>query len=1013
MTEEPSLAIEYDRAPTRETDIIVERLEFGKFCVSSDGPIESNRDNIPIGYSQLGWSPGFPGELISGCHPTNLGIAKEGTDVLPLENVYGTVLRPVVPAGKGVRSLFYRVRSRAEDGEGQAGRRYTLARYLAVPEGDANPFSMLAAMNSVPLGGVTRDAASRISSIHSEEEQPKLGHVAEAFLREALIYILSGVALSITEEISETKFFALIGAVHDRLPPVLRPYLSAGWNVGSTYSGKLGITYTTHRSGSTALFSPATLTWSSPEYVTIWKSQDESVVRSFFYPRLEPGRLFERYVFREANSSESSSSVAERLSNLVGSLRRVELPELPDWNDPATVRIFRYPGFQAKDRFALRALAQWLATGEENSDLCLDARALSFQSNRREALNLILEALAESASRPRAEHALWLSITGRVPSSFTDVLKTTGVGTDRARLIAAIGSDDILSTLGALEVAAPDEREDLSDEVAASLVKILDQSLKPSAGNTLPFHSRLLISPPSQYRQWVEQRSLELMRALALDDKTPKEALTALVEISGSDTIRALHYFITDHRLTPTVADLLRGLQPDARSVFIDLLNQQWAQQDDLTALRRDALLDWFDVLKLRESRQPLLRLVSGAELSDADVVEIADDVERLHVPESLWPQVAELALRRWSIVGRRIVSSYQRWVSVTNLWPRRHAQVLGFNNKGMRSPDQKIMRAVNELRMSFGELEHLLTVWHGYDTFNDAALLLWDLAIQLEPRIDSPLTALDLCQHFANARLPDGQLASREFDIFVKLVRGSGRGNLPSEAVQNMWQRASSYWQVRLLLTLFPQENLQPTLAQLSLLIPHQDWLVNHLRDSQTPLIRRGLFRIATEPFHSLSFRESSAWRDDFINTPLWAVFTGVPESQLPPRALRRALRAYTRSDDRRTGEQSDNTIQEQARLCLTFLRSYKGAASEDGATRRVLLEFVLPLLSYRWSRERLEAALAAVGADLKLPGYERPDKYYDRFSPSMCDLVCQILNVSDRKYLSYMIKEFYKRRR
>jgi hypothetical protein len=53
-----------------------ERLEFGKFCISQDGPIESNSDKIPIGYSQLGWSRKFPQELISNCHPTSLGISK-------------------------------------------------------------------------------------------------------------------------------------------------------------------------------------------------------------------------------------------------------------------------------------------------------------------------------------------------------------------------------------------------------------------------------------------------------------------------------------------------------------------------------------------------------------------------------------------------------------------------------------------------------------------------------------------------------------------------------------------------------------------------------------------------------------------------------------------------------------------------------------------------------------------------------------------------------------------------
>jgi hypothetical protein len=1014
MTEEPSLAaIEYDRASTREIGIAVERLEFGKFCVSSNGPIESNRDNIPIGYSQLCWSNGFPSELISSCHPTNLGIAKEGTDVLPRENSHGTVLRPVVRGGKGLRSLFYRVRSRAEDGEGQSGRRYTLARYLAVPEEGVNPLSLLAALNSVPLEGITRAAARDISPLESEPEHPALDHVAEAFLREALIYILSGVALSITDEISEAKFFALVAAVHERLPPVLRPHLSSGWNVGSSYSGKLGITYTTHRAGSAALFSPTTLTWSSPEYVTTWNAQHKPVVNTFFDARLEPGRLFERYIFREANHSDSSSSVSERLSNLVGSLPRVEVPELPDWNDPVIVRIFRYPGLQARDQFAIRALAEWLATGEENAEACLDARALSYQSNRLKALELILQGLSEPSSKLRADHALWLSITGKVPISFTNVINGwTGIGADRARLIAAIGSNDVFKTLSAFQLAAPDERQGLPAEVVTHLFKILDQSLVTSPENVLPYHSRLLLSPSSQYHEWVNEHSLELIRALGLQQETPQEALTAIADISGSDTIRALHSFMNDQTLTPVFADLLRRLQPAERSVFIELFNHRWSRQDELTAVRRQRLLDWLRVLNPPSSRHPLLRLEAGAELTDLEVADIADDVERQHVPESLLPAVAELALQKWAAVGRRITSRVTHWRPVTNRWPREHARVLGMA-KGTDAPDPHIVRAAQQFRIKFADLEHLLTIWLGSHKFADAAPLLWDWSIQLEPRIGSPLTALDLCRHFENGRLPDAQLDSREFDRFVILVKGSGRGKIPSEVVQNMWRFALRFWQVKLLLTLFPQENLEANLSQLSLLVPQQAWLATHLRDPQVHALRRDWFKIATVPFQSLSFRESPMWRDDFINSPLRAAFRGVPASMLPTEALRRALRAYAGSAiEGHTAPPPENIIEEQARLCLTFLRSYKGAASENDATLKVLFEFVLPLFRERWSKEHFTAVLAGVGADLKLPGYERTDKYRGRFSPSMYELLSEILILTNAKSLSYCIKEFYKQR-
>jgi hypothetical protein len=1015
MMEESSVtAFEYDRTQVRASDVTIERLEFGKFCISRDGPIESNRENIPIEHSQLGWSRGFPEELIPTCYPTRLGIVQEDGEAVPLDNVHGTVLRPIVRgAEKRVRQVFYRVRARAEEGEGKSGRRYTLARYLAVSEAQGDPLTMLRAMNSVSLGGITRADAQDISPIVTDPLEPELDRAGQAFLREALIYILSGVALSITEEISETKFFTWVAAVNDRLPPVLRPHLSAGWNVGSSYSGKLGITYTSRRAASAALFSPTSATWTSPEYVTTWNAQHKPVMNSFFEERLEPGRLFERYVRIEAGLAESSE---ERLASLVGSLPPVEFHELPGWNDPGTVRIFRYPGLEARDQFTMKALAEWLENGtdEEPLPVSLGARRLSYQTNKLKVLKLIIQALGEPSSRPRADEALWFSIIGKVPPSFTNLIEgATGAGAKRARLIAAIAGGDVFSTLSALQSTPPEESHDLPEEVTSRLLEILNRSLQlPIDRGVVLYHSRLLLSPATQYREWVEQHSLALMRALASEEEPPAQSLIALVNISDAESLRALQYFLTNETLTPEVESVLGRLDPDEREVFIEVFNQRWEREDDLTALRREALLSWFRVLQPQDNRHALLRLASGAQLTDSEVGETAEEVESGYVPESLLPAVAELALRRWSLLKRRISSESGSllWLPVTRLWPHRYARVLG-RSPGTNHPDPEMGRIARDLQLSFADLEYLLAIWFPYaDVFKEAAPLLWDWAIQLEPRLRSSLTAFDLCRPFLDARLPDGTLSKESFDDFVRLFNESGRGSISKKTLQQMWQFASRDWQVKLLLSLFPQENLEPSSTQLSLLIPHRQWLTEHLHDSLTRFDRRGLFGVATQQFHDLSSRDS-AWRDEFVHYPLWAAFKGVPVSTLPGGALRHALRVYTGSDDQlQTGNQPEHIIQQQTRLCLTFLCSYQGAASEDRAIRKVLYEFVLRVYCYRWSRERFEAAVASVGVDMKLPGYELSDKYQARFGPSMYELIRQILKVCDRKSLTKMIREFYK---
>lgn len=1011
MEESSVTAFESDRTQIGASDDTVERLEFGKFCVSADGPIESNRENIPIEHSQLGWSEGFPKDLIPVCYPTKLGIMQEDGEALPLDNVHGTVLRPVIRGTeRRARQVFYRVRARAEEGEGKSGRRYTLARYLADYGEQVNPLTMLATMNSVPFGGIIRAEAGRIGPIGIEPMEPELDHVGHAFLREALIYILSGVALSIIEEISEMKFFTWVAAVHDRLPPTLRPYLSAGWNVGSSYSGKLGITYTTHRAGSTALFSPTALTWSSPEYVTTWKAPRQPVVNGFFEERLEPGQLFEKYVFNEAGLAQSSE---ERGSTLIDSLPPVDdLPELPGFDDAGTVRIFRYPGLQARDQFTIRALADWLenGTGEEPARISLDARELSYQTNRRRALKLILQALSKPASRPRADRALWLSVVGRIPPSFTNVINAaSGSGADRARLLAAVARGEVIDALRALTLALTAETENLADNVKDELFNIINESLSPANRTTLPFHERMLVCPSPPYREWVEQHALELMSALASQEKISEETFAAIARINGADTVNELYRLITRQTPTPQSINLLSNLSPTERGVFVDFFNREWTRKDEQTIERRKALLSWFPPLKSEHITHPLLCLISGSKLTDSDVDEIADDVESRHVPDPMFPNVAVLALERWAVVGRRITSNEgcRRWVDITNLWPRNYAEVLG-SNPGTRSPLPEIARAARNLTMSFTELQRLITARFVDGTFAGAAPLLWDLAVRLGPQNGSPLSVFDLCASFVNGQLPDGPFPIADLPVFIQLVKESRHDDLGSKTVQRMWQSASQYWQVRLLLTVFPYENLVPSPAQLSLLIPNRDWLRDHLRSS--PALRRNAFELATQSFHSLKCQKSPLWREDFVAHPIWAAFSGVPVGLLPQDALRVALRTYTQPNTRPTAEQPVEIIEQQAWLCCTFLDSYRNAASESLAVHRVLDEFLLPFLSYRWNRKALEDGFNFVGAAQELPDYKAPNGITYTFSPNIKELMRRIVRFCNQKALTQVIRNFYK---
>jgi hypothetical protein len=1016
--------VETNRDPVRQKPLEVERLEFGKFCVSPDGPIQSNVDNIPIEYSQLGWSSGFPAELISICYPTSIGIVREEGEALPRENAHGTVLRPIVPgSGKKIRPILYRVRSRAEEGEGQSGRRYTLARYLAASSHDVDPLMMLEAMDSAPLRGITRSEASVISAIDVKAADPQPAAAGDAFLREALIFILSGIPLSITEDISEPEFFALAAALRSRLPPALHPHLSAGWNVGSSYSGRLGITYTTHRAATAALFSPTALTWSPPEYVTTWDAQMKPVSNRFFESRLEPGRLYDEYVFAEGGrrSLTDLSPAFERLSSLVGSLPPVELPELPDWHDRKTVRIFRYAGLKAKDEFAIAALERWLATGEDedNPRRCLDARKLNYQSNRLRALNLILRAMADPATRPRADQALWLSVLGKSPSSFTNSINgTTGAGAPRARLMAALGCDDVSESLRALTLASGSEGEDFPETVAVHLDTILDRSLTQVDKTPLPYHERLVQSPPTRYRQWVARRPLELMRALASQLGFADEAkvYAAIIEINPSDKVRALYELIKGERPPPALGDFLTKLQPADLNIFIDLFNQEWSRRDEKTAARRETLLAWFDALKPKENSDPLLRLRSGEDLVNSEVLSVADDVEPGYVPTSLLPGVAALALDRWVVVGRRIMDQPRRWGTIANLWPNLHARAL-IGAAGTNLPRPEVERAARDMRIPFADLNTLLHERAIPISFPSVAPLFWDWALHLESRPGQLISALDLCTYLKDGQLPNRKLATRsELDLFIRLARESRRLSLPSEAVQQMWFNAAQPWHLTLLLSLFPQEDFNPSGIHLAWLIQSREWLINHLRSPQVHKFRRNRFYVATQPFHSLSYlKDERLWLNSFVKSSVWAAFSRVPVKALPKLALRRALRGYSGADwddwEQPTARQKPELIERQATLCLVFLRNYLESASLRGALTMVLSEFVIPLLSDRYREAEIYEVMDDVEAAFPRSGSTRRREY--SFPPEFANLLTEIVMLSDLRFIEKAIRQYYKERR
>jgi hypothetical protein len=1012
------------RAPTS-----VERLEFGKFCVSADGPVERDRENIPIEHGQLGHSDGFPEGLARFCDPTVLGISAGERDQPPAGAPHGTVLRPVVLEGVP-HQIFYRVRARPEDGEGKPGRRYLLARYLVARDGAADPLTLLDAMGAPErLQGITRADGVNLEPLSGWAAPPPHDPTIVAFCREAVIYVLSGVPVNVAADLaSERQFFSCVAALWLLLPQELRPHLSAGWCVGDSFAGQLTVANTAHRSGDCALFDLNALTWTGPEYVTILNAHYQPVRRPFYDGRLEPGRFYLEYFVTKrgpwpVNLAQALDDLA--LSALARPFPSSHFPELPDWQDLNVIRAFRNPGLKAEDEYALSVLKEWLTTGggETKARRYLDARRRHFQKTRERALDLMIDAEAQAESRARGDRALWFSLSGKCPDSFIEHLtrERGRAGAARALLIAALSQQDTSAALVYLhEAATRGESDRLLADTLPHLNACLDESLSPTHAETLVQHARLLElpAPPAEYCAWVLKRPLLLMCALALTDKLGEEPHGRIRTIAGTSAVHALYDLLySPVPPAPVAFEILRQLPPAERQIFIDIFNHEWERLDDGAATRRERLLPWFHVLKPDNPEHPLLRIAAGEPVLPSQLDQLAREIEHRGTPSSLLVDVSTFALREWGRWGQRIAEKEYDWFAVISLWPARLRRALGLRSAVDSSAqlDPKIADAAQAFIMSADELNELVKARRLHPTFDHSAPDYWEWALRLptreifHPQASRPV-AVEMCAYLERGELPPKAPATREeVDVLVQLAQAVGIPKRLRDVSKRRWREAEG-WQLMLLLLLFPEENFQPSAEQLGRLVRYQPWLRSHLDNQRVSRARREAFRLATVPFHHLSYREAGmGWNDAYATySVVWAAFRGAPLMHLrEPGKLMRALDDYTEAAHPSADESEQREI--KAEMCRIFLEAYVTSPTLDRALKKVLYEFLLPQFKER------EAENIFADAEAYLHGDNRRQRIAQEWylaRPQLVQLLEVIVRHANSKFIGQSLSDFYHRR-
>jgi hypothetical protein len=944
-----------------------ERLEYGKLCVSPDGPVVDAAD-----HGLLGATPGFPAEINADCNPRTLGSVRDPNDPEPTppEARHATLLRPVMlRAGPG--TVMARVGRRPEQPARPASRPHWLGRYLFTAEASVSPGSLLGALASEPFAGLSAPQVRELSPLAiSTSDPPALDQEGRAFVGGALQYLLSAIPLTVTEPVGEDLFFTWVDALWRLLPGTLRVLFSAGWGVGTSYSGELNLVFSPGVAATSARFDRASCRWVPPrEVVRLAKDGTASHV-PFSDERLVPARLFCIQAFEWPREDPhprvtklACSEEGQRLA--AAATKQRTFARWPALGQAAVAGAFRAPGTLAYDQRGLRRLERWLEEGPREGEpadafkpwLC----QLVFEQTLNAAADLVIAALEQPVSASRAEAVMDFLLTdARVAAVRARIQVSVGPGSLRAQLLQQIGLGDLSRALHAMARSIGEGRAPLLPPDASARLEAMLRA--EGTGRNVAMHLRLASAErlPAPYQRWLEGQGFELaVEVMANSAYDAGEAVANLRRWSSHPAMEMLGRWVNRGLPEPADAETFGRLPQETQERFRRCWTECWRKTARATAASRDWLIPWFELFRVPVGDDPLLEIAAGLS-SDSGVGAIADLVRSDGVPPSLVEKVAAAALRSWPWFRTHVVQSRATWRPITDLWPPDVRRLLLDATSAEEAGDgnASLEKAAQEVRWSPEGLDALISDWMGHGRQGDRSfvaprLLAW--ARRLPALTQGARGAADLLRQALTGRWSEARLrgpAGVDLTTAAAMIRAAG----PAATIdqRGLWQTAREGWQLRLLLESFPETDFPASAVVLGALVEERAWLSSHLVRIQGN--RRERFVIASLEFHELDYRHQSEhrFRDEFRQSVLWAAFAGVPiESQ---GSLGRALQVYGLN------------ARDQVELCRRYLLPFEGSSDEERARETVTSEFVFPILIDACKETKLAAilleAIAAAGA-------------------------------------------------
>jgi hypothetical protein len=977
----------------------LERLEYGKLCVTPDGPTISET----VEHNQLGQTSGFPPELIELCAPTIIGASASEHDDLPRECKHSTVLRPVRLRGGG-RPVLCRVRNRPEKGEGTQSRLYTLARYLVVPHDKrVEPSSLLNVMG--PVRGITEaeigamkpfEAGISGEFLDRRLESDEFRLQARRFVKEALIYVMSGIPVSIANHIEEKDFFALVTALWRLLPSWLRPYLSAGWGVSASLSGRLAVTYAWQQADFCASFSrgeDGKWKWAPPREAPGYgkKKRDR-----FQREHVTTGAHYVSYVFGcELYSLPKIADFREqpRAEELLGDRLADAYDDLVkplDFDDPVVAGLFFVPGLDARDKYLLENWEQYLAT--DGNNFAEPASDFAFNERKQEAFELVCKAFRDVRRRDKADALLWRLVASADPELPLEL--DTGFGAARLRLFKAIRNDNPRELLEALHKSArAGEAYRLPDGAREAMGQCLKSSLRMFDPKHARRHIKLLDMldppPPPDYLDWVKQHTFEMALSAKGSTNEWAEALyLRMRSIPDSPGVQTLLSWEDGKEPGPEAEETFHNLDDEARRWFFDQLVSRWGEFKKNGADSREQLLPWFRLAWDGQIiNDPLLALAFGKEPEADELERIAAEIELQAAPPSLARHLARLTLKHCVELSRRIRQDEKKWLAVLRYWPADVLEAL-FPNTSLRSDvnegSEEDYYEVEQLKFRPEQLEQLIT---SSSLAQPAALRWywrWAMGCSMSyPKLQPPI--VQICKYILSggeSQLPNAQdlhfhdvetarrLAEADEESLLKLKEKAEviwrKKDKEIAEVPGKWQDLFSRGIVTLerrqylpeeynrivremfvLLYFYPDVDFIPTTQQLDVLLNCRDDLRNHLKNKEVVHPNRPRrFQFVTAQPMELDYpgSQDALWKDEYAASYFWIVFRGVPERKQFDGMLKRSLDFYY-------GAPQDShwrrNLDERVEVCRKYFESYRGSEQRDAA-RRVLGEFVIQWLRF-----------------------------------------------------------------